>query len=100
MGLRTQNFHIDTRYCEARRFRMKPQRLARSDIVAVRVAHDRRLNCAIIVVGDERVRRPPSDPNWHALKMMNRTPFGGFGVLLREHLGNKGARYPVRAGSL
>ena len=37
---------------------------------------------------------------WHALKMMNWAPLGGLGVLLREHLGNKGARYPVRAGSL
>jgi hypothetical protein len=25
---------------------------------------------------------------WHALKMMNRTPLGGLGVLLREHLGD------------
>jgi hypothetical protein len=31
---------------------------------------------------------------------MNWAPLGGLGVLLREHLGNKGARYPVRAGSL
>jgi maleate isomerase len=37
---------------------------------------------------------------WHALKIMNRRPLGGLGVLLREHLGDEGARYPVRAASL
>jgi maleate cis-trans isomerase len=36
---------------------------------------------------------------WHALKMMDRRPLGGLGVLLREHLGDKVARYPVRAGT-
>src|ERR1700720_1656213 len=37
---------------------------------------------------------------WHALKMMDRKPLGRLGVLLREHLGDEDARYPVRAGSL
>src|SRR5215471_12529308 len=34
MGLRTENFHIDVRYCETSRLRMKPQRLAHSSILA------------------------------------------------------------------
>ncbi len=34
---------------------------------------------------------------WHALKIMDRKPLGGLGVLLREHLGDEAARYPVRA---
>ncbi|MGA7230512.1 MAG: hypothetical protein WBX95_06245, partial [Xanthobacteraceae bacterium] len=37
---------------------------------------------------------------WHALKIMDRKPLGRLGVLLREHLGDEDARYPVRAGSL
>jgi maleate cis-trans isomerase len=36
---------------------------------------------------------------WHALKMMGRSPLDGLGVLLRDHLGEKTARYPVRAGA-
>jgi maleate cis-trans isomerase len=36
---------------------------------------------------------------WRALKMMDRRPLGGLGVLLREHLGDEGPRYPVRAGT-
>jgi hypothetical protein len=42
VGLRTQNFRFDVRYCEARRIRMKPQRLAHSGILARGVAYDRR----------------------------------------------------------
>jgi maleate isomerase len=34
---------------------------------------------------------------WHALKMMGWRPLGGLGVLLREHLSEKTARYPVSA---
>jgi maleate isomerase len=36
---------------------------------------------------------------WHALKMMNQGPLGGLGVLLREHLGDAGAGYRVRAAT-
>jgi maleate isomerase len=36
---------------------------------------------------------------WHALKMMNQKPLGGLGVLLREHLGDEGVRYSLRAAT-
>jgi maleate isomerase len=36
---------------------------------------------------------------WHALKIMGRRPVDGLGVLLRDHLGDETARYPVRAGA-
>jgi maleate cis-trans isomerase len=36
---------------------------------------------------------------WHALKIMERKPLGGLGVLLREHLDGKAARYSACAAS-
>jgi len=36
---------------------------------------------------------------WHSLKMMGSRPLEGLGVLLRDHLGDEGARYPFRTGT-
>lgn len=49
------------------------------------------------------LRKPVLSTNqvtlWHALKMIGAGPLEGFGVLLREHLGNDGARQSARAAT-